>query len=85
MLLLSALSVRLKSNIIADPLSKGKSGLGRGREGERDRGRERELKVSAAEEYKKLKCLAISVKRVKTPVSTHLNVSDDLVIHLSAH
>lgn len=27
MLLLSALSVRLKSNITADPLSKGKSGL----------------------------------------------------------
>lgn len=83
MLLLSALSVRLKSNITADPLSKGKSGLGRERE------RERELKVSAAdsaEEYQKLKCLAISVKRVNTPVSTHLNVSDDLiVIHLSAH
>lgn len=40
--------------------------------------REREkLKVSAADSIegnKKLKCLAISAKRVKTPVSTHLNV-----------
>lgn len=38
MLLLSALSVRLKSSITADPLSKGKSGL-------RDREREREAGV----------------------------------------
>lgn len=79
-LLLSALSVRLKSNITADPLSKGKSGLRVGGEGERhsQSGREREkLKVSAADSIegnKKLKCLAISAKRVKTPVSTHLNV-----------
>lgn len=80
MLLLSALSVRLKSNITADPLSKGKSGLrvGGGRERDQASQEEREeLKVSAAdsiEENKKLKCLAISAKRVKTPVSTHLNV-----------
>lgn len=44
----------------------------------RESGREREkLKVSAADSIegnKKLKCLAISAKRVKTPVSTHLNV-----------
>lgn len=47
---------------------------GKGRE------EERELKVSAAdsaEENKKLKCLAISAKRVKMPVSTHFNISDD--------
>lgn len=43
MLLLSALSVRLKSNINADPLSKGKSGLReRGSEGQRERARERQ-------------------------------------------
>lgn len=45
-LLLSALSVRLKSNITADPLSKGKSGLrvGGGRETQPVREREREVK-----------------------------------------
>lgn len=84
MLPLSALSVRLKSNITADPLSKGKSGLRVGGvvgvvgQTHSQSGREREkLKVSAADSIegnKKLKCLAISAKRVKTPVSTHLNV-----------
>lgn len=44
MLLLSALSVGLKSNITADPLSKGKSGLREEERGEREResGGERE-------------------------------------------
>lgn len=82
MLLLSVLSVRLKSNITADPLSKGKSGLrvgvgGRVVESTASQGEREELKVSAADSIegnKKLKCLAISAKRVKTPVSTHLNV-----------
>lgn len=50
---------------------------------ERHRGKERELKVSAADSVegnKKLKCLAISAKRVKMAVSSHFNILDDLTV-----
>lgn len=44
------------------------------------------LELKVIEGNKKLKCVAISAKRLKTAVSTHLNVPDDpMDIILSAY